>query len=131
MLYTLNSVQLVFIAEIKHIHKIHSFSILFSVQLVLLLLHIMPFTAGKDSESADLYFDISKTDKRLVRATVKTYEKTGSYVFLKLFKKQEATAEDYIFEQRLGLTIEEFQKLVKKAQKSNHLSSAMMMTATS
>ena len=45
----------------------------------------MSFTATKDSQSGDQFFEISKTDKRLVRATVKTYEKTGSYVFLKLF----------------------------------------------
>ena len=50
-------------------------------------LHTMPFTSTKDTEFGDCYFDISKTDKRLIRATLKTYEKTGTYVFLKLFKK--------------------------------------------
>ena len=43
----------------------------------------MPFTSTKDTEFGDCYFDISKTDKRLTRATLKTYEKTGTYVFLK------------------------------------------------
>ena len=47
----------------------------------------MPFSATKDSEFGDSYYDISKTEKRLIMATLKTYEKTGTYVFLKLFKK--------------------------------------------
>ena len=59
-------------------------------------LHTTPFTSTKDTEFGDCYFDISKTDKRLIRSTLKTYERTGTYVFLKLFKK---TAEDYEFEQ--------------------------------
>ena len=49
----------------------------------------MPFTADKDAEFGDVYFEISRTEKRLIRATVKSYEKTGAYVFLKLFKKVE------------------------------------------
>ena len=53
----------------------------------------MPFTSTKDTEFGDCYFDISETDKRLIRATVKTYEKTGTYVFLKLFKKAESDYE--------------------------------------
>ena len=47
----------------------------------------MPFTSTKDTEYGDCYFDVSKTDKRLIRATLKNMEKTGTYVFLKLFKK--------------------------------------------
>lgn len=77
----------------------------------------MSFTATKDSQSGDQFFEISKTDKRLVRATVKTYEKTGSYVFLKLFKKPEINSDDYKFEQRIGLTLDEFRTLVLKSQK--------------
>ena len=74
----------------------------------------MPFSATKDSEFGDSYYDISKTEKRLIRATLKTYEKTGTYVFLKLFKKVDV---DYEFQQRLSLTTEEFDKLIKKAPK--------------
>ena len=74
----------------------------------------MPFSATKDSEFGDSYYDISKTEKRLIRATLKTYEKTGTYVFLKLFKKVD---DDYEFQQRLSLTTEEFDKLIKKAPK--------------
>ena len=75
----------------------------------------MPFSATKDSEFGDSYYDISKTEKRLIRATLKTYENTGTYVFLKLFKKVDD--DDYEFQQRLSLTTEEFDKLVKKAPK--------------
>ena len=83
----------------------------------------MPFTAEKDAEFGDAHFDVSKSDahfdvskseKRLVRATIKSYEKTGSYVFLKLFKKAER---DYEFQQRITLTLEEFEKLMKKSPK--------------
>ena len=58
----------------------------------------MPFTSTKDTEYGDYYFDVSKTDKRLIRATLKTYEKTGTNAFLKLFKK---AVEEYEFEQRI------------------------------
>ena len=54
----------------------------------------MPFSATKDSEFGDSYYDISKTEKRLIGATLKTYEKIGTYVFLKLFKKVD---DDYEF----------------------------------
>ena len=74
----------------------------------------MPFTAEKDTEFGDAHFDVSKSEKRLVRATIKSYEKTGSYVFLKLFKKAE---HDYEFQQRITLTLEEFEKLMKKSPK--------------
>ena len=72
----------------------------------------MPFTSTKDTEFGDCYFDISKTDKRLMRATVKTYERTGTYVFLKLFKKAES---DYEFQQRVSLTLQEFENLIEKS----------------
>ena len=71
----------------------------------------MPFTSSKNTQFGDCYFDISQTEKRLVRATLKTYERTGKYVFLKLFKK---AAEDYEFEQSVSLTLEAFGNLVKK-----------------
>ena len=71
----------------------------------------MPFTSTKDTEFGDIYFNIFKTDKRLIRATLKT----GMYVFLKLFKK---TAEEYEFEQRISLTLQEFGNLVNTAEKT-------------
>ena len=48
----------------------------------------MPFTSSKDTQYGDCYFDISQTEKRLVRA-----------------------------EERISLTLEEFGNLVKKAEK--------------
>ena len=74
----------------------------------------MPFTTEKDAEFGDAHFDVSKSEKRLIRATIKSYEKTGSYVFLKLFKKAE---HDYEFQQRITLTVEEFEKQ-KKSKKN-------------
>ena len=74
----------------------------------------MPFTSSKDKQFVDCYFDVSQTEKRLVKATLKTYERIGTYVFLKLFKK---AAEDYEFEQEISLTLEKFENLVKKAEK--------------
>ena len=74
----------------------------------------MPFSSSKDTQFGDCDFDISQTEKRLVRATLKTYERTGTYVFLKLFKK---ASEDYEFEHKISLTLEEFGSLVKKAEK--------------
>ena len=47
----------------------------------------MPFTSTKDTEFRNCYIDLSESDKRLIRATLKTYETTGTYVFRKLFKK--------------------------------------------
>ena len=76
----------------------------------------MAFSATKNSEFGDSYYDISKTEKRLIRAT---YEKTGTYVFLKLFKNVD---DDYEIQQRLSLTTEEFDKnLLKKHQKLGKL----------
>ena len=72
----------------------------------------MPFSSTKDTEFGDCYFDISKIDKRLIRATVKTYERTGTYVFLKLFKKAET---NYEFQQRVSLTVQEFENLIEKS----------------
>ena len=74
----------------------------------------MPFSATKDSEFGDSNCDISKTEKRLTWATLKTYEKTGTYLFLKLFKK---VHDYYEFQQRLSLTPEEIDRLNKKASK--------------
>ena len=76
-------------------------------------LHTMPLTSTKDTEFGDCYFDDSNTDKRLIRATLKTYERTRTYVFLKLFK---ITAEEYEFDQRILLTLQEFGNVVKTAE---------------
>ena len=74
----------------------------------------MPFTAEKDAEFGDAHFDVSKNEKRLIRVTLKTYERTGTHIFLKLFNKGE---HDYELQQRITLTLEEFEKLSKKTPK--------------
>ena len=51
----------------------------------------MPFTAEKDAEFGDAHFDVSKSEKGLIRATIKSYEKTESYVFLNYSKKLNMT----------------------------------------
>ena len=78
----------------------------------------MHLTADKDAEFGDAHFDVCRNEKRLIRATVKTYEKTGTYVFLKLFKKAENELE---FQQRLTLTLAEFEKMTKNIQKFDRL----------
>ena len=93
-------------------HKIIDTHILRAKQLVEFILNQknkMLFTADKDA-----HFDVSRNEKRLIRATVKIYEKTTTYIFLKLFKK---TENEFEFQQRLTLTLEEFEKLTKKSPK--------------
>ena len=74
----------------------------------------MPFTANKDEEFGDVYFEISRTEKRLIRATDKSYENTGTYVFLKLFKSWQRIWKST----RITLTLDEFELLSKKSAKS-------------
>ena len=71
----------------------------------------MLFTATIDKEYSDCYIDVSKTEKRLTRATLKTYENTGMYVFLKIIKRK---SNEFEFKERISLTTEEFDKLMKK-----------------
>ena len=70
----------------------------------------MPFTADKDAEFGDVYFEISRTEKRLIRATVKSYENTHAYVILKRLKKVD---KEYELQQRITLTLDEFELLSK------------------
>ena len=46
----------------------------------------MSSSIDKDIEFCDAYMDISQNEKRIVRASVKTYKITGSYISIKLFK---------------------------------------------
>ena len=39
----------------------------------------MSFTANKDADFGDAHSDVSRYENRLIRATVKIYEKTGTY----------------------------------------------------
>ena len=74
----------------------------------------MPFSADKDAEFGDVYFEITRTEKRLIRATTKSYQNTGTYVFLKLYKKVD---KEYELQQRITLILDEFELLSKGQQK--------------
>ena len=54
----------------------------------------------KDAEYNDSHFDFNTSEKRTVRVAVKSYDKTGSYVSLKLFKRENSSSE-YAFAQRI------------------------------
>ena len=85
----------------------------------------MLFTADKDAEFGNAHVKISRNEKRLIRAAAETYEKTGTYMFRKFFKKAE---KEYEFEQRITLTLEEFEKLTKNFQKFNWLPPIIILT---
>ena len=70
----------------------------------------------KDSEYSDNYIDVSKNEKRLVRVSSKTYEKTGTYVSLKLFKRETKEGE-FQFSQRATVSLEEFQAIIDRLPK--------------
>ncbi len=76
----------------------------------------MQSTVESDAQFGDSYIDFAKTGKRLVRATLKTYDNSGTYVFLKLFKLHQYSGEFVV--QRNGLTLAEFDQL---AEKSNEI----------
>lgn len=71
-----------------------------------------------DSEYGDGFVDVSKQEKRFVRASVKTYEgSSGTYITLKLFKRTGGSSDDYQFNQKVSLTLNEFEKLASNYQK--------------
>ena len=74
----------------------------------------------KDAEYNDSHFDFNTSDKRTVRVAVKKYEKTGSYISFKLFKR-ENTSSEYTFAQRITLSADEFQKLIEKLPKAKRM----------
>ena len=76
-----------------------------------------PFTSSIDKDFGDSFIDVSKTERRLLRVTTKTYESTVTNNFLKLFKKG-ADAEFYI-DQRVTLTVLVFQELINNVENIN------------
>ena len=71
----------------------------------------------KDAEYNDSHFDFNTSEKRTVRVAVKSYDKTGSYVSLELFKRENSCSE-YTFAQGITLSADEFQKLIEKVPKA-------------
>ena len=76
-----------------------------------------PFTSSNDKDFGDSFIDISKTERRILRVTTKTYGSTGTCLFLKIFKKG-ADGEFYI-DQRVTLTVPEFQELINNVENKN------------
>ena len=62
--------------------------------------NIMGNVLSKDAEYSDFYLDLSLKEKRLVRAAVKTYHTTGTYLSLKLFKRDSEQV-DWDFNQKI------------------------------
>ena len=58
----------------------------------------------------DFYHDIARSEKRYVVACVKTYDNTGTYISLKLFKKAIGDNE-FRFNQKLTLSMQELEQV--------------------
>ena len=98
--------------------------------------HHMSKTPANDEEMSDHYFDIAQTDKRLVRASVKTYDKTGMYIALKLFKCPFGSTE-FVRQQYVALSVAELEELQRQipyilscgdnvdSDKENHVSTTV------
>ena len=69
-------------------------------------------SAANAQEFGDAFLDITKSEKRLLRVSVKTYENTGSYITIKLLKNIDG---DFKFNQRVTLTVSEIEKLTSQA----------------
>ena len=76
----------------------------------------MEAVLSKDAEYSDNYLDFSANDKRLIRVGVKSYQKTGEYITLKLFKR-ESSDSSYSFNQKITLSSDEFQTFLEKLNK--------------
>ena len=73
-------------------------------------------TSSKDLEFGDAHIDVASSDKRLVRVTTNTYKNSGlTYINIKLFKKKE-DQDDFRLQQRVGLTVKEFQEMIANVE---------------
>ena len=73
-------------------------------------------TSSKDLEFGDAHIDVASSDKRLVRVTTNTYKNSGlTYINIKLFKKKE-DQDDFRLQQRVGLTVKEFQIMIANVE---------------
>ena len=71
---------------------------------------------SKDAEYSDFHLDLSLNQKRLVRAAVKTYHTTDTYLSLKLFKRDSEQV-DWDFNQKITLSAREFRLLCQNIEK--------------
>ena len=65
---------------------------------------------SKVAEYSDFHSDRLLNEKRLVRAAVKTYHTTGTYLSLKLFKRDSEQI-DWVFNKKITLSAREFRLL--------------------
>lgn len=72
------------------------------------------FTLAQDESFGDYHCEISQDSKRLIRVTTKNFEKTGTYIFIKLFKKRPDN--EFYLVNRINLTRPEFEKLLLKGK---------------
>ena len=72
------------------------------------------YTLEKDTNFFDDFRDISSGEKRIVRVGTKTFEKTGTYITLKLYKKTDEEVKMY---QAVTLTTKEFDCLADNYSK--------------
>ena len=70
-------------------------------------------------DNSVFYHEISCSSKRIVVASVKTYETTGTYITLRLFKND---SEEFRFSQRINLSAAEFDLLGQKLKTIQDLS---------
>ena len=62
---------------------------------------------------------MAPSEKRLVRVTANTYKNSGiTYINNKLFKKKE-DKDEYRLQQRVGLTVKEFQEMIPNVENIN------------
>ena len=69
-------------------------------------------TSGKDF--ADSYIDILRAERRLVPVTTRTCPNTGTYLFLKLFKK--GVDDEFYLDQRVTLTASQIHQLTNNKE---------------
>ena len=73
-------------------------------------------TSSKDLDFGDAHYDVAASDKRLVRVTTNTYKNSGlTFINIKLFKKKE-DRDDFRLQQRVGLTVKEFQEMIANVE---------------
>ena len=73
------------------------------------------YTLESDTNFFDDFRDISSGEKRIVRVGTKTFEKTGTYITLKLYKKTDE--EVFKMYQAVTLTTKEFDSLADNYSK--------------
>ena len=71
---------------------------------------------SKDAEYSYFHLDLSLNEKRLVRAAVKTYHTTGTYLSLKLFKR-DSEQFDWDFNQKITFSARQFRLICQNIEK--------------